>query len=187
MISPSLTHLVYPAIGDGIPGLVLWDISLKREIVRIHNYYADTGIMNGAPRWSPNGDVFITSAPPQFIGYDDQLHVNYDNDLPYLGGDELISVSKEGVIKRLTFLNASQKVRQKGFVWSPDGGKVAFLLRIEDGSNWSDWQLSVMDVPTGIVTNYCIESEFTPRWSPDGKQLLIHTPSPVKELSLIHI
>ena len=181
MYSPSLTHVAYPAEhrqnGNVSYSLILRDVVNKKEVARIYTFY-DYGSRGGIPWWSPDGTRILLSALPEFATHEEIVYEEFE---PYEGGGDLYSISKKGEIVRLSTLAEKYVTRQKDYIWSPDGGKVAFLLRIEDGDDWSDWQLSVLDISTGIVTNYCIESELLPIWSPDSKKVLIHIPSPVKD------
>jgi hypothetical protein len=164
--NPELTHLIYPATGNN---LIVWDIGLSREVQRI--YGVD---QLNAPWWSPDGNNILASAPVKAMDYNGNLHINVEDGMPYVGGNELLSISKTGVIKRLTYLTTQYEAKEFSYVWSPDSQKIAFWLEIQ---NQSELQLALLNVNTGKVTNLCLStnaSSWSPiTWSLDGNHLAL--------------
>jgi len=81
----------------------------------------------GGPRWAPDGEEFYVSAPVTegtITGYDSNTPVNTDSGLPSLGGNEVFSVTRDGVISRLTFLTTAFVAGEDGISVSPDGSQM---------------------------------------------------------------
>lgn len=187
----SVSYFVYPAREDVDIALILWDIQAQEEIARVFQFYLDTGITAGTPQWSSDGSQFISSAqlryvidpsdksfqPIKFVEENlRNAYINVNDDLPYLGGSELILVDTTGSIKRLSFLTTEYIPIESAWSWSPNGRWVAFWLQIRAEDNkYSDPQLAILDVETGEVTNTCLRGKSQPVWSPDSKQLAIHS------------
>lgn len=163
--NPALTQIIYPAISGN---LILWDMVASHEIQHIYGIdYFNT------PWWSPDGKRFVTSAPVKFTDSEGKAHINIDDGLPYIGGDELVTVNQAGEIKRVTFLTTEYEADEFHYSWSPDGQKIAFWLQLDKNTNP---QLAVANVNTGEVTNYCISSTYSGAriiWSQDGNQLAL--------------
>jgi hypothetical protein len=174
---PTLTRFVYPANDEGDCAVILWDIRGSLEIARIHvpGEYGDT------PRWYPDGSQFVVTAYPSYSS----KYLQFENfpAEPYVGGSEIISMSADGNIQRLTYLTNTYVTYPSASAWSPDGRRIAFWLTIED-SQYPGERLSVVDVSTGQVTNYCIAGytdrkygqSSRPTWSPDGSFLAVTVP-----------
>ena len=95
--NPTLTYLVYPSMSWD---LILWDLVNSREVQRVHEMdYQNT------PWWSPDGTRFITSVPIENKLSDGEKHIIIYDGLPYVGGNELIMINQEGIIKRITYFN----------------------------------------------------------------------------------
>lgn len=176
IFNPKLNRVVYPFVLDNQTGLMLRDIDTDREITRIYN-----GAPRGnTPQWSPDGNYFIINAPIR--GSNQSKFMNINDDLPYVGGSDLLLVGLNGQIKRLTYFTVSTLARESNYVWSPDGRKIAFLQM--DLSNSYEPSLMVLDINKGIITDYCQLAEppldannipvslADPVWSPDGKYLV---------------
>lgn len=188
----NVSYFVYPALGeDGNLSLILWDSQQQKEISRIHQFYASSGITVGTPKWSTDGSRFITSAQLRYVldpstgsvspivfGDDKtkNAYINVDDNKPYLGGFELVLVEKTGVIKRLSFLTTEFNFpMQSDWNWSPDERWAAFWLQfLTEDNGYTDPQLAILNLETGEVTNTCIQGEGEPIWSPDSKQIAIH-------------
>jgi Tol biopolymer transport system component len=142
-------------------------------------------IYNGAhrrdtPQWSPDGSQFIINAPIRGRGQEN--FINIMDNLPYVGGLDLLLISRDGQIKRLTYFTVTSLMSVTDFVWSPDGQKIAFLLW--DFLHSYEPSLMVVDIETGIVSDYCKLAEPPmnvedipvslpdPVWSPDGRYLV---------------
>jgi hypothetical protein len=162
---PSLTLVVY-AVGANLGNwvdIVLWDIYAQREIIRLENPSGGSSTLV----WSPDGKQFVVDVSP------DQTR-EYDY-------DDLFSVSREGVIRRLTFLtDYYEKVEIRDYSWSPDSRLLALWYSFEDGTfkiGW-DYYLAVYDTSEQKSTSYCIRrgenSLFSlPIWSPESNMLLV--------------
>lgn len=164
----TLTRVVYPGVTQIDFFIALWDVTNKHEIVRLqlpYSYYP--------PKWKSDGSSFIISAPPKYADLEGKLHRNILDELPYVDGNELFSVSRDGEIKRLTFLTTKYKAEESAYMWSPNGKLVAFWLKIENDNR--GWQLAILNTETGKITNYCVGSgdgSFPIVWSPDDDQII---------------
>jgi hypothetical protein len=160
-----LTKVIYPvqgdanptsAYGDGYP-IVLWDIKSNSETRRV--YFGDSFL------WSSDGTKLLIVAPIKFDEF-----INFTDDLPYQGGDEIFIMDDKGEIKRLTYLTT--KYKESGYSassWSPTEKFIAFDLY---NINNPDFGLSILNVNTGEITNYCIHGSWGAiDWSPDENQI----------------
>ena len=117
------------------------------------------------PRWSPNGQELVVSAPPE--GHKDPSSLHFD----------LYRVSLDGKVTRLTHLADQYKkyCMIHYYAWSPDGQKIAFWLSTTD-QNTDRANLAVLDIESGDVILYDLESSYSADqlvvWSPDSQQLL---------------
>ena len=121
--SPDLTYLALAASGEPAPSLVLWD--LKNARVSAQLLWADT---LSSPKWSPDGAGVISSAPP-YIFYDMKQYVNIQDNLPYVGGSDVMYLGVDGRVRRLTTFSSVVKAYENRYVvvtgWQPyccDGG-----------------------------------------------------------------
>lgn len=164
--NPSLTYLVYPIKGEGRP-VVLWNIDSGSEVRKI--YWSDYW---STPWWSPDGKQFIISASPSFDKF-----TNVENSLNFIGGSELFSVAQTGEIKRLTYLTTTYFAIEFGYIWSPDGQKVAFWFRDKNNSTDNSWRLATLDIKSGVVTDNCLTNPNTSIliWSLNSEGLLLTT------------
>jgi hypothetical protein len=150
VVNPQLSYLVYPIFEDFGP-LVIWDIKNNQEVGRVNAWIAE-------PRFSPDGDEFVVPLA--------------QGSLLNSPGTDLGIVGINGEITRLTYFTDNINSHQKGYEWSPDGKRIAFLLKL--GSKASDvHNLAVISVDTHQVINYCINGS-TIMWSPDGKYILLN-------------
>ena len=164
IVNQSKSHLVF---NDGWD-VVLWDLKKNKEVIRLYS-----AVKGGAPKWSPNGEEFVVGAPP--IGYDNKNKkkvLNIDDGLPYLFGEDLFIVGISGVVERISYMTTKFNVEENGLWWSPDGTQIAFWLEFP-GNNDYDGQLAIIDIETGMTTNYCVEGFQEIYWSHDGKYLAI--------------
>ncbi len=89
------------------------------------------------------------------------------------GNDEIYLMNPDGTnVTRLTH----SPEREIAPTWSPDGKQIIFMSnRLGD---WQDekWQLFVIDIETGIETQFAdtmiAEGMYAPDWSPDGEHVL---------------
>jgi len=164
----TLTRVVYPGETQTDNFIALWDIPGKHEIARLQLPYP-----YNPPKWKSDGSSFIMSTPPKYTDLEGKLHKNILDELPYVDGNELFSVSREGEIKRLTFLTTKYKAEESAYMWSPNGKLVAFWLKIENDNR--GWQLAVLNTETGEIINYCVgggDGSFPIVWSPDDDQII---------------
>jgi hypothetical protein len=139
---PTLSHVIYRRDDDHFP-LILWDLLVKKEDVRLYSASDDN-----TPVWSPDGFRFVTDAPIMGDGY-----TNIDDGFPYQGGEDLILVDKNSKVQRLTYFTVEQDVIEFDYVWSPGGKKIGFLLG--EYSQEIDPRLMVVDVASGEVADLC--------------------------------
>ena len=143
-------------------------VNEKKEIAVVQ---ATIGFSNG-PIWSPEGSQFVVATLAKI-----PVPGNWTEDERM--SEELISISKDGTIKRLTHLTDQfQHVDIEGYRWSPDGKKIAFWVFVEsidDSSSGSDYNLAILDLRSQKITIFCfsgIPGISRLYWSPDGKQIL---------------
>ncbi|MGC1375558.1 MAG: hypothetical protein WA821_05010 [Anaerolineales bacterium] len=166
---PSLSRVIYP-------GLVLWDIQNNRQIIELHQGL--DRISSSAPQWSQDGSFFIAAVPPQaeVLG---TLYKNVTDSLPYKGGYELMRVTRDGAIQRLTTLTTQFNAGEEAFSLSPDEKRIAFWLVPDygvDSASRTPKSLAILDMESGEITDLGIpggESSVAPIWSPDGKYLVV--------------
>lgn len=176
LFNSEFSRLVYPATINGRIAIVMRDVHLEREVARIYGGASK----NNTPWWSPDGNYFIVSAPMRWDGQNS--YINIDDGFPYVGGSDLLLVSIDGQIKRLTYFTVTNLVGETNFVWSPNSRKIAFLQW--DVLHSLEPSLMVVDVETGIVNDYCklaqppIDNQNLPIvlpdpiWSPDGRYIV---------------
>ena len=166
---PTLSRVLYPS---GFAKLILWDVQANTEIAVVTR----TSSVNVPPKWSPDGQRFLISGPSA---------LNTSQPLTAADADrqELFSVSREGEVRRLTYLtDIYDEVRFGDYAWSPDGRYVALSL-VADPNAYPDLypttgfiygRLAVLDIVTGEVTDYCVPNRTLapPVWSPDGRQVV---------------
>lgn len=164
--NPALTREVY--LSD--LGTVLVDLSSRRELARI-DAFADS-----PPEWSPDGRQFVIVCSTVTE--------------PERSKGELFIVNSQGDINQLTHLTISNyHITPLNYRWSPSGQKLAFWVALATRKNIADVNIAILDIPTGGVTVYPIESTFNlapePVWSPDGSQLLVGVTSETGERTLL--
>lgn len=176
VFNPALNRLVYPTIMIDTFVIILRDVNTDREIARIYG----GALRHNTPQWSPDGNYFVTSAPIR--GGSQSNFININDNFPYIGGTDLLLISPDGQIKRLTYFTVTNLMSVTHFVWSPNGDKIAFLLW--DVLHSYAPNLMIVDIETGIVSDYCQLAEPpldvqnipvslpNPVWSPDGRYLL---------------
>src|SRR5271157_122471 len=169
--SPDLTNLALAASGEPAPSLVLWD--LKNARVSAQLLWADT---LSSPKWSPDGAGVISSAPP-YIFYDMKQYVNIQDNLPYVGGSDVMYLGVDGRVRRLTTFASVVKASENRYVWSPDGSRIAVM--VDFTVNGVDThRLAVIQFVSGEVTNFCLPDKSAevvgyPVWSPDSQAVAL--------------
>lgn len=155
--NPPLTRVLYPRIDKDMIEIALWDITNDRILAAIPTVIA----LSPEPRWAPDGK---TIAIAQY-------------DISRREKSALLLVDESGKINQLTKFDNSSVVEIGSFDWSPNGRYIAFWLYTEPNQYQGD-RLSVIDMTTGNITNYCIPGSINgdsqpPIWSPDSSQLIV--------------
>ncbi|HEY3312130.1 MAG TPA: hypothetical protein VGK00_10870 [Anaerolineales bacterium] len=160
---------------EGVGQLVLRDIINNQELIHLDGIDYDSG---GGPKWFNGGGSFLMVVPPAFTSIQGTIYKNVNDNVPYQGGLELFMIDGDGKIKRLTYLTRNFVTGEEGISLSPDNSKVAFWLnknyRYRDMN--ASRQLAVLDIDSGLVTNYCItggDYPHPPVWSADNRYLLV--------------
>jgi Tol biopolymer transport system component len=98
--------------------------------------------------------------------------------------------------QRLTFNSAppvldQDKIEERGPAWSPDGRHIAYACRLgalPPGQGGNTFKICVMDADGNHqVTLTNGTSEFTPTWSPDGKQIVFHGGNNPSQLFILYL
>lgn len=166
---PTLTRALYPECdsqcqdriskGNSEKPIALWDLETDQVIARIMTMddYGNT------PLWTPDGRQFI-------------IATNMSLDKNDFYGSEFFAVSRDGEVKQLTdFIDSYEVVNiSNSYSLSPNGKLLAFWI-LTAPSQYEGTRLAVLNIETGEVINYCIQSygSVDPIWSPDGTQLLV--------------
>lgn len=145
-----LSKLIY--IKDsGRYSLVLWSQQTNQALLEIPNYHFHIT----PPKWSNSGNELVYIEGPEIS--------------PDKAQDELVLVTASGGREQLTQLASSvTPVDLTSYSWSPDDHFLAF---------WMNKELSIIDLKSKSITNYCIASNTPapghPSWSPDGRYLAV--------------
>jgi hypothetical protein len=174
VFNPTFTQVIYPEMDNwegGFP-VTLWDLEKDQPVARLLTQ--DT--FGGNPIWIHNGEQFL-------IG----MRTDMENQL---FANEFFLVSKDGQIQQIThFTEILQTIEiNHSYSLSPDERMVAFWITAQPGP-FEDDRLAVLDLETGMVTNYCItgdpfhqkasdDSLLEPIWSPDSTQMLVVSRDP---------
>jgi hypothetical protein len=104
----------------------------------------------------------------------------WDSNRPNDSIEDLFSLNQDGQVRQLTDFGAFfAEIHIVGISLSPDGTKIAFWLRARP-SPYKERQLTVLDLATLQVTNYCIPGQSqdyvspvwsSPIWSLDSRYL----------------
>jgi hypothetical protein len=170
---PTFTRVVYPAYDD-IGGflLVLHDLEHLSELAKFRSLYPNFG---GQPRWTRDGSSFIASFEPLYVRRPGQIMENIVDDLPFLGGVDLMRINRDGDVERLTYFATSNVARVDGHSLSPDKLSIAFWLTMNDyPASVDSRQLAILNISSKEVSATCLISGDYPHpfvWSPDGKYL----------------
>lgn len=166
------TRAVYMRWLEEKGGLIvysLWDVEKQEELINL--LVAEYPI----PLWSPDGSEFVVTKV-----------INIDN----ISYKELVSVTRDGKIKQLTYLdekNAGNEIIS--YSWSPNGQFIGLLIRSDEENKLS---MTVLDTNTSIIYDYCISgldtgNSFKPLWSPDSNQMLVQVWNSVDQSEVILI
>jgi hypothetical protein len=158
-ISPDGHYIVYATYTPGSNQIVLWDLENDVEVARFDGRYDST-----FPVWSPDSQYFLTLLEWKPVAGKKNLAIE--------SGNELVRISTSGKVERLTYLTDTENIVSEYFhVLSPDGEQVAFWLG--SGLPLGIHQLAILDIASGVVTNYCLKGTEPPVWSPDGHYLAV--------------
>lgn len=159
----SLTSLIYQSYQGSN---VLWNLKTNKEILHILSSPS-----NPEPKWLSDDQTALVVGVPR-----KELEE---------AGDELFLVNTDGKVSQLTYLTELYPfVDIGGFSISPDEQIVGFWFIFESSENIQQpnivrpYQLAILNLESGEVINYCIQSNtqgppLPPIWSPDGKFLLV--------------
>jgi Tol biopolymer transport system component len=163
-INPEASMMVFPS-RDGflVAPTVLWDMETNSELARIH-----VGNLSHPPQWAPDGNSFMTSAPPVFVSDEGGIFVNSDDGMSYFGGSEIFVVNTSGAIERLTYFTSTATTEIDSYWWSPDGSKILFNMQV--GSEPLVYGgMALFDLDTRSTLRYCQYGR--PIWYPSGKYI----------------
>jgi len=162
---PTFQRVVYPSIKSKHVLVNVETLEILAEVPAIPTEPSDAS-------WSSDGKyvAVVGGSPRPFSS---------------LETDEIYILSRDGGL-HLTHLaeyyGASLQLLHP--TWSPDGRYVAFW-ESDDLNNNTDWKLTILDVNTDQVTNYCISTDYDtgteshwvlpPAWSPDSKQIVVES------------
>ena len=108
-----------------------------------------------SPAWSPTG---------RWIAYMSDTDGNEQFDI------FLVAPSNGQVVN----LTNTPEISEGGMVWSPDGERLAYIVKAKDGANW---EIEVMEILTKKITHVSRNtpknlSNYVVAWSRDGKSLV---------------
>ncbi len=157
--SPTIENFVYSS-SNGL-NYLLCNTQNENECLQIPSDYSFV-----YPDWSPDGNSFIVAQKFSEAG---------NNDIRY---QELFQIDTMGNIKRLTYLSNyyPEGVNIDNYRWSPNGNMIGFRFYDEADPD-SHKQFGLYNFETGIVTQYCFNSEtelLNPVWSPDSKYIILN-------------
>jgi TolB protein len=119
--------------------------------------------------WSPDGQTIVYTRHP---ASDQPPNFNYTSKEIYV-----LNADGTGVPLQLT-VNAEE---ERAPAWSPDGTRIAYMCRKGDPATLGGpptFEICVMNAdgtfPTRLTSNKV--GDFSPRWSPDGQQIVFSRP-----------
>jgi hypothetical protein len=170
-IDSTISRLLYSSAKKEGKGFTLWNLRTNKEQV----FFQVDGVQR-EPQWSQDGNQVIVNKPV----LSSKRHSSYPD------SQELFSISRDGVVNRLTYLSDYyEKNDISNFSLSPDGHYIAFGLAatpldIPDyypkDSTEPIARLAILDIFAQKVINYCIPyywGFYKPIWSPDSHQVLL--------------
>jgi hypothetical protein len=169
---PTLTRVVYPGVAKETTEewpIVIWDVNVEQPLAQ----FVTKDYWGGTPLWTPDGNEFVFAT-------------KLNSKDPHPPANEFLAISRDGEARQLThFTDYFEETRiTDNYSMSPNGKLVAFWIQAAP-SPFESAQLAVLDLVTGVSTNYCVkgdpfpnnahgqESLITPVWSPDSSQLLV--------------
>jgi hypothetical protein len=131
--------------------IILWDIIHNLELT--HLSISDQRYQDSTPVWRQDDEEFVTSVPLKITYANSEVFSNLITEFPYSGGNEIVSVSKDGIITRLTYLTIKYYAEESSLSWSYNMQYIAFWMKL---SQKDEWSLSILDRYHGKIVNYCI-------------------------------
>jgi len=132
-------------------GMALWDVEMGKEL------------------WNQNSQFFQT--PIEFIQPDWQL----DGSAVFLSGGWPVEIYRLSNLGELIQLSRFSATLEDYLIFepkiSPDGNYLAFTLNADTNQPIESRILYILNLKTGIATNYCISPVWKLAWSPDSRQL----------------
>jgi hypothetical protein len=160
MPDPTQQMVAYPQYDGGF-FITLWDLQSKKALAKLK----DLEKFKHNPLWAADGKDFVIA-----------VNTKRDDDAKIRTHD-WFQMSRDGTVRRLTdfapfFSTALSWVASR----SPNDRYLAFeLLYIQSGQDFTKWL--VMDLKTGKLLNFCIDSvqgdSMNPVWSPDSRFMLL--------------
>jgi hypothetical protein len=156
---PSLDLVVYPETTDQGFFVVLWDRRSETPVAELQDLINFQHI----PQWLPDGSEFVIAVATE------RQNENWI--------DNWFAVKRDGTIRQLSHFEKNFDFANIGLSsLSPDGRYLAFSLEIKT-SDIQGPNLSVIDLDTLQITNYCIPQPGLTIWSPDSKYIVVTSPS----------
>lgn len=195
------TNAVYdPFLKQGIfAGGLMGGITISLNLVNIESQEIILALQatdldcGGGPKWLSDGRGFISCLRPQYYDWNNVLHYNIEDKLPYVGGYDLAQINRNGRLERLTFLTTRYVAAEEGISLSPDQNRVAFWLNLDYSIFEERVQvryLSVLDLDTRNITKYDFQGSgypYPPVWSPDGKYVAVTVTDFPKDISDVYV
>jgi hypothetical protein len=159
--NPSISRAVYVALDDVSyqTYISLWDLENQKELASVSRGPALSAISNMQPQWSIDGQQVVIASVENYTNFDVKL----------------VSISNQGNVKVLW--DIPQNIGTINFSLSPDQTKIAFWSPAPtENYDITNLSLYVLDIQTGLATDYCIISpEIPPQpiWSPGSTKLVV--------------
>jgi hypothetical protein len=160
---PFLNIVVYIGLNEKAMQtyITVWSVEKEVELATVSRASALSVLPGVKPIWSQDGSQVILVAIEETKGKN-----KVDR--------KILSVGRDGTIKTLWIIPDSIGVLY--YSLSPDQKKIAFWSPDSASSDIVNLSLYVLDIATGIATNYCIispEIPTQPIWSPDSAKVVV--------------
>jgi hypothetical protein len=149
----SLKYVVYYTNNQNV---VLYDIEKQKVLWEVHDIYPYT-----SPVWSPDDQHLV-------------IEVN-QSEIP--DRCEITVLNKSGLVESTThFTSVYQNVTILETAWSENGEYVSFLINTQTDD--PQVELGILDVSTGQVSIYCVQTDYDHRssavWLADNERLIVN-------------